>query len=195
MLNMNESLFFFILFLYLLFLIISYFVLPNRKFKKVKKKKVGETIFNLKPKERVSFSYKKLKISLKRNKAYNIDGNPQNELIIEPYSKKEIELLFRNIGFWFSAFAVAFILSVFGNFLDSINFLGSDSASDGYMWDYNWTHILTSWTGTKLGSIVYITFCVISGKYFRKKILNKFLIRKHKDIWEEFNLKYSKFKY
>jgi hypothetical protein len=195
MFNMNESVYFLVLSLYLLFLIISYFILPNRKFKKVKKKKVGETILNLKPKERVSFSYKKLKISLKRNDKYDIDGNPQNKLIIEPYSKKEIELLFRNIGFWFSAFAVAFFFSVLGIFLDSINFLGSDSASDGYMWDYNWTHILTSWTGTKLGSIVYITFCVISGKYFRKKILNKFLIRKHKDIWEEFNLKYSKFKY
>mgnify|MGYP004048166539 CR=1 FL=1 len=192
---MNDSIYFLILFLYLLFLIISYFVLPNRKFKKVKKKKVGETIFNLKPKERVSFSYKKLKISLKRDAKYDIDGNPQNKLIIEPYSKKEIELLFRNIGFWFTLFALAFFFSFLGIFLDSINFLGSDSASDGYMWDYNWTHILTSWTSTKLGSIVCITFCVISGKYFRKKILNKFLIRKHKDIWEEFNLKYSKFKY
>ena len=119
---MNESVYFLILFLYLLFLIISYFVLPNRKFKKVKKKKVGETIFNLKPKERVSFSYKKLKISLKRNKAYNIDGNPLNDLIIEPYSKKEIELLFRNIGFWFTLFALAFFFSFLGIFLDSINF-------------------------------------------------------------------------
>lgn len=191
MLNMNESLFFFILFLYLLFLIISFFVLPNRKFKKVKKKKVGETIFNLKPKERVSFSYKKLKISLKRNKAYNIDGNPQNELIIEPYSKKEIELLFRNIGFWFSVFFFMTLLMLLGFFLDSIPFLGPPS-SNQYI---NWQVILTAWTGTKLGSIIFISLCVISGKYFRKKILNKFLVRKHKDIWEEFNLKYSKFKY
>ena len=166
-----------------LFLLIPLIIIPNRKFKEILENEINEKIKNLNLKERISFNYKAAKISLKR-----ID----NKLKIEPYTNRFIELLLRVLGFVLAMLIVAFIGSFMAQFLDSLG-VGDRSFSDG-------TARSVSWKGgflisTNKGWFIYLIIFYYFGKIIRKKVFNKFLIRKYKKDWHEFYSKYNSFKY
>ena len=171
-----------ILFL-LLFLLIPLIIIPNRKFKEILENEIDEKIKNLNLKERVSFNYKGAKISLKRI---------NNKLKIEPYTNRFIELLLRVLGFFLAMFLVLFILAFMVQFLDSMG-VGDRSFSDGTVTDVSWQGILQI-SARKVWFIYFIIFYYF-GKIIRKKVFNKFLIRKYKKDWDEFYSKYDSFKY
>lgn len=165
------------------FILILYFIIPKRKYKEISENAIDDTIKSLNYKERISFKYKNVKVSLER---------VNDRLLIEPYSNKIVESLLRLLGFFLSIFIVFFVLALLAQFLDSMG-VGNKTYSNGYARS-------VSWSGIFLSSIdkifyVYITIFYFFGRIIRTKILNRFLYWKHKNKWEEFNLKYSKFTY
>lgn len=165
------------------FILILYFITPKWKYKEISENSIDDTIKSLNYKERISFKYKNVKVSLKR---------VNDRLLIEPYSNKIVESLLRLLGFFLSIFIVFFVLALLAQFLDSMG-VGNKTYSNGYARS-------VSWSGIFLSSIdkifyVYITIFYFFGRIIRTKILNRFLYLKHKNNWEEFNLKYSKFTY
>ena len=167
------------------FLSLIYFIIPNRKFTVVSENEIDEEIKILNFEDRLSFNYKNVKVSLKRD---------NDKLLIEPYFNKIIESLLRILGFFLAMFLLFFILTVIASFLDSIR-LGERSFSDG-------TVRIVSWRGMLAFAFSYDKFwyvyCAISyffSKIIRKKVLNKLLIWKHKKNWKEFYFKYEQFRY
>ena len=165
------------------FILIPYFIIPKRKYKEISENAIDDTIKSLNYKERISFKYNNVKVSLKR---------VNDRLLIEPYSNKIVESLLRLLGFFLSIFIVFFVLALLAQFLDSMG-VGNKTYSNGYARS-------VSWSGIFLSSIdkifyVYITIFYFFGRIIRTKILNRFLYWKHRNNWEEFNLKYSKFTY
>jgi hypothetical protein len=164
-------------------ILVCYFIIPNRKFKEVSENEIDEKIKILNSKGRLSFNYRNVKVSLKR---------VNNKLLIEPYSNKIIELLFRIIGFILSFLIIIILLTLIGTFLNSINFGDTDSGGD-FVRRTNWNAFFEN--SIQSFAIIYFVIFYFSGKYFRKKILNKLLIKKHKNDWDEFCLKYAEFRY
>ena len=165
------------------FILILYFIIPKRKYKEISENAIDDTIKSLNYKVRISFKYKNVKVSLKR---------VNDRLLIEPYSNKIVESLLRLLGFFLSIFIVFFVLALLAQFLDSMG-VGNKTYSNGYSRS-------VSWSGIFLSSVdkifyVYITIFYFFGRIIRTKILNRFLYWKHKNNWEEFYLKYSKFTY
>ena len=165
------------------FILILYFIIPKRKYKEISENAIDDTIKSLNYKERISFKYNNVKVSLKR---------VNDRLLIEPYSNIIVESLLRLLGFFLSIFIVFFVLALLAQFLDSMG-VGNKTYSNGYARS-------VSWSGIFLSSIdkifyVYITIFYFFGRIIRTKILNRFLYWKHRNNWEEFNLKYSKFTY
>ena len=164
-------------------ILVLYFIIPNRKFKEVSENEIDEKIKILNFKERLSFNYKNVKVSLKR-----VD----NKLLIEPYSNKIIELLFRIIGFFLSFLIIVILFTLLGTFLNSINF-GDTNLANGNVRIYNWNVLFQNSMDSFI--FIYLVIFYFLGKYFRKKVLNKLLIKKHKKDWDEFCLKYAEFRY
>ena len=165
------------------FIIIVYFVIPNRKFKNILENEIDEKIKALEPKERVSLDYKKIKISLKR---------VNNKLVIEPYTNKIIELLFRIIGFFFSFLVIIIILTLLGMLLNTIG-LGNTNLADGRVRIYNWNAVFQN--SMESFGFLYFIAMYFFGRYLRRKALNTLLIKKHKNDWDEFLNKYAGFKF
>ena len=168
---------------FVLIVLILYFIIPNRKFTVVSENEIDEEIKILNFEDRLSFNYKNVKVSLKRD---------DDKLLIEPYFNKIIESLLRILGFFLAMFLLFFILTVIASFLDSIR-LGERSFSDG-------TVRIVSWRGMLAFSYdkFWYVYCAISyffSKIIRKKVLNKLLIWKHKKNWKEFYFKYEQFRY
>lgn len=165
------------------FILILYFIIPKRKYKEVLENEIDDTIKSLNYKERVSFKYKNVKVSLKR---------VNDRLLIEPYSNKIIESLLRFLGFFLSMFIVTFVIALTAQFLDSMG-VGDTTYSNGYAKSVSWSGMFQI-SFEKIW-YVYITIFYFCGRIIRTKILNKFLFWRHKINWNEFNLKYSKFRY
>lgn len=165
------------------FILILYFIIPNRKYNEVSENEIDDKIKSLNYKERISFKYKNVRVSLKRD---------DDRLLIAPYSNKIVESLLRLLGFFLSMFIVSFVLALLAQFLDSMG-VGDKTYSNGYARFVSWSGIFQS-SAEKIW-YVYITIFYFFGRIIRTKILNRFLYWKHKNNWEEFNLKYSKFRY
>ena len=72
--------------------------------------------------------------------------------------------------------------------------VGDGTYSNGFAYYTNWVDgLMLSTKG--FGPLVYIIIFYFFGRIIRTKILNKLLYWKHKNSWDEFNLKYSKFRY
>ena len=176
-----QGLFFFLLLLPFIFIL--FLIIPNRKYTDVLEYEIDEKIKCLNSKDRLSFNYKNVKVSLKR---------VEDKLLIEPYSNKIIESLLRVLGFFLAMFLVLIILAVVAEFLDSMG-IGDKSFSDG-------TVRIVSWSGMLIFSAgefwyIYVFIFYFFSKLIRKKVLNKLLIWKHKKNWNEFYLKYEQFRY
>jgi len=83
------------------FLSLIYFIIPNRKFTEVSENEIDEEIKILNFEDRLSFNYKNVKVSLKRD---------NDKLLIEPYFNKIIESLLRILGFFLAMFLLSPIL-------------------------------------------------------------------------------------
>jgi hypothetical protein len=165
------------------FILILYFIIPNRKYDEISENEIDNTIKSLNHKERISFKYKNVRVSLKRDK---------DKLLIEPYSNKIVESLFKFLGFFLSMFIVIFVLGLFAGFLDSMG-VGDKTYSNGYARSVSWSAMLQ----ISAGEIWYVYFIIFYffGRIIRTKILSKLLYWRHKDNFIEFNLKYSKYRY
>jgi hypothetical protein len=171
------------LILLLLLLLIPLIVIPNRKYKEISENEIDQKVKNLNLKERISFKYKGVKVSLKRI---------GNKLKIEPYTNRFIELLFRVLGFSLAMIIVIFVLVFVAQFLDSMG-VGDKSLSDGTFVSFSWQAWLQN--STNQAWFIYFIIFYFFGKLLREKIFNAFLIRKHKKVWDEFYTKYHFFKY
>jgi hypothetical protein len=165
------------------FILILYLIIPKRKYKEVSENEIDDSIKSLNNKERISFKYKNVNVSLKR---------ANDRLLIEPYSSKIIESLLRLFGFFLSVFIVFFVLGIVAQFLDSMG-VGDKSFSDGTARSVSWVGILNI-SANKIW-YVYMTIFYFFGKIIRTKVLNKLLYWKNKKNWNEFYLKYSEFRY
>ena len=79
------------LLVFVLIVLILYFIIPNRKFTELSENEIDEEIKILNFEDRLSFNYKNVKVSLKRD---------DDKLLIEPYFNKIIESLLRALGFF-----------------------------------------------------------------------------------------------
>jgi hypothetical protein len=86
---------------FVLIVLILYFIIPNRKFTVVSENEIDEEIKILNFEDRLSFNYKNVKVSLKRD---------NDKLLIEPYFNKIIESLLRILGFFLAMFLLSPIL-------------------------------------------------------------------------------------
>lgn len=164
-------------------ILILYFVIPKRKYKEVSENEIDETIKSLNLKERISFKYKNVKVSLKR---------VNDSLLIEPYRNKITELGLRFLGFFLSILIILIPLNIIVHFLDSMG-VGDRSYGDGTFRSVSWRGIL-NFSSRKLW-FVYVFIFYFIGRLIKSRFLIKLLIWKHKKNWKEFNLKYSKFRY
>ncbi len=165
------------------FILILYFIIPNRKYNEVSENEIDDKIKSLNYKERISFKYKNVRVSLKRN---------DDRLVIAPYSNKIVESLLRLLGFFLSMFIVFFVLALLTQFLDSMG-VGDKTYSNGYAKSVSWSALFLS--STYKFWYLYITIFYFFGRIIRTKILNKLLYWKNKKNWNEFYLKYSEFRY
>lgn len=154
-------------------------IIPNRKFKKLNEDAILDIIKNLKNKERISFRFKKIKVSIKRK---------GNELIVEPYTTKFTEFIHRLISFFTVAVVLIFILSIIAYVLDSFN------VGDGYVGNDQYRSV--SWQGVLVNSLdkfiyIYLIIFFFLGRLVRKKIIHQLIVMRNKDIWSEFNFIYQ----
>ena len=89
-------------------------------------------------------------------------------------------------------FIVTFVIALTAQFLDSMG-VGDTTYSNGYAKSVSWSGMFQ--ISFEKIFYVYITIFYFCGRIIRTKILNKFLYWRHKINWNEFNLKYSKFRY
>jgi len=165
------------LLVFVLIVLILYFIIPNRKFTELSENEIDEEIKILNFEDRLSFNYKNVKVSLKRD---------DNKLLIEPYFNKIIESLLRALGFFLAMLIVMIILTVIASFLVSMR--GGDTLfSDGTARSVSWPAMLFV--------SAYMAISYFFSKIIRKKVLNKLLIWKHKKNWEEFYFKYEQFRF
>lgn len=172
-----------ILLLLIIFIIPCLILIPNRKFTNILDSAIDEKINKLNLKERISFSYKGAKISLKR---------VGSKLKIEPYTNRFSELLLRVFGFLLAMLIVLFILSSAATFLDSMG-VGDKSYGNGYARSVSWVGFVQ----ISIDRFIYIYLIIFYffGKIIRKKVLNRLLNRKFRKEWNEFYTKYHSFKY
>ena len=163
-----------IIILLLLVIIPLWFSIPNRNFVNIKYEEIDERVRNLNPKQRISFQYKNIKVSLKKT---------ESNIIIEPYTHKILELLIRILAFVFVAIVIWFFLSLLASILDYFNVgdrnLGNENASF-----INWQALLIS-----SGKLWYIYFLIFyfSGKFLRKKFISRLFYYRFKHDWNEIN--------
>ena len=186
MMYLNPSLIPTVIFIvsYIICIIITLLIIPNRNFQLISLEEIDRMIKNINMGERISFYYKGVKISLKRVK---------DKLIIEPYSSKLIELLFRHIGFivgFFMLCLFAFlIISLIGLSLNFLLNIPNENVTNGF------GNIGEQLGDSKSFYIVVFIFSFLIGKFFRKKVLNKLLVLGCKNEWEEFYKNYNTFKF
>ena len=165
------------LLVFVLIVLILYFIIPNRKFTELSENEIDEEIKILNFEDRLSFNYKNVKVSLKRD---------DDKLLIEPYFNKIIESLLRALGFFLAMLIVMIILTVIASFPVSMR-VGDTLFSDGTARSVSWPAMLFV--------SAYMAISYFFSKIIRKKVLNKLLIWKHKKNWEEFYFKYEQFRF